>query len=66
MPSESFQSEDSAPMGEDEEATDSPNNFNNKSVWAIEFLSLRQADLQFYLAFTLQQSSPVWSVMTSP
>lgn len=38
-------------MGEDEEATDSPNNFNNKSVWARISVIAAGAVFNFILAF---------------
>ena len=40
-------------MGEDEEATDSPNNFNNKSVWARIAVIAAGAIFNFILAFIL-------------
>ncbi len=40
-------------MGEDEEATDSPNNFNNKSVWARISVIAAGAIFNFILAFIL-------------
>ena len=38
-------------MGEDEEATDSPNNFNNKSVWARMSVIVAGPVFNFILAF---------------
>ncbi|MGN1267267.1 MAG: RIP metalloprotease RseP [Dorea sp.] len=40
-------------MGEDEEATDSPGNFNNKSVWARIAVIVAGAVFNFILAFIL-------------
>ncbi len=40
-------------MGEDEEATDSPNNFNNKSVWARIAVIAAGPAFNFILAFAL-------------
>ena len=38
-------------MGEDDEATDSPNNFNNKSVWARILVIAAGPIFNFILAF---------------
>lgn len=38
-------------MGEDEEANDSPNNFNNKSVWARIICHSGRACVQLYPGF---------------
>ena len=40
-------------MGEDEEATDSPGNFNNKSVWARISVIVAGAVFNFILAFIM-------------
>ena len=47
----SFRSEDTVQLGEDDEATDSPANFNNKSVWARISVIAAGPVFNFILAF---------------